>query len=655
MDLITYALLNKKKASLVNGKVPASQLPSYVDEVIEIAGKDSFPTEGDKSKIYIDTSTGSSYRWGGTSYFLTEASDLSNYYTKSEVDDKVKKVAAGVKAIAHESEALFDPNLSSFKDGDVVYATELNHAFTIGTNAFSNMDNLIPKIASFHTIYFAGGWYYNIGTDVKINDYMDFICLNGHASLNSAIEVTNGSFGAKNMDLGPITLTGGNIALENCKVENGIIHTATSAYSNIYLDNCTIGTQIKCNAKMNEFKIINSTLDNCPITLAKGATKIIVDNNRITSSADTSVIIIKQALTEASEIKDNIIVGDADNIVELSGIDGSKLIDKLTIAGNNLAFSKALLYLPATSTGLTSEQFDIRHNVICLGSAASLIRDDNNLGLEISSENITNIESKITVDQTFSGISANPQSGIAIQSALNKKASVEDLNSILVNTKHNTGIISLRDMNPVIHQLKIKTEPNAVIRKYGRNLMPYPYLFTETTLNGLTFTVNEEGCVIVNGTATDDTKCIIQTGNFIIGGKYAISGTAAGSSNNTYYLYITDNGTDILPLSESNIWIDCNTNDPFIIGILVKKDQTVENIAFKPQIEWGQRASKYQKYKEPVEFIADDTGKIDSITSEQDIITLVSPDGYDITVTYNRDVNRAIQEIQSYLSFETLE
>ena len=44
MDLITYALLNKKKASLVNGKVPASQLPSYVDEVLEFAGRNSFPT-----------------------------------------------------------------------------------------------------------------------------------------------------------------------------------------------------------------------------------------------------------------------------------------------------------------------------------------------------------------------------------------------------------------------------------------------------------------------------------------------------------------------------------------------------------------------------------------------------------------------------------
>ena len=88
MDLITYALLNKKKASLVNGKVPASQLPSYVDEVLEFAGRDSFPAEGDKSKIYVDTTTGSSYRWGGTTYFTIDNSS----YTKEEIDNKFKAI-----------------------------------------------------------------------------------------------------------------------------------------------------------------------------------------------------------------------------------------------------------------------------------------------------------------------------------------------------------------------------------------------------------------------------------------------------------------------------------------------------------------------------------------------------------------------------------
>ena len=51
-----------------NGKVLTSQLPSYVDDVIESATKNDFPTTGESSKIYVDLSTNLAYRWGGTEY-----------------------------------------------------------------------------------------------------------------------------------------------------------------------------------------------------------------------------------------------------------------------------------------------------------------------------------------------------------------------------------------------------------------------------------------------------------------------------------------------------------------------------------------------------------------------------------------------------------
>lgn len=51
-----------------NGKVPTSQLPSYVDDVLEYAAKSSFPSTGETGKIYVDTSTNLTYRWSGTAY-----------------------------------------------------------------------------------------------------------------------------------------------------------------------------------------------------------------------------------------------------------------------------------------------------------------------------------------------------------------------------------------------------------------------------------------------------------------------------------------------------------------------------------------------------------------------------------------------------------
>ena len=52
----------KNFASLVNGKVPASQLPSYVDDVLEYDSKNDFPKPGETDKIYVDKSTNLTYR-----------------------------------------------------------------------------------------------------------------------------------------------------------------------------------------------------------------------------------------------------------------------------------------------------------------------------------------------------------------------------------------------------------------------------------------------------------------------------------------------------------------------------------------------------------------------------------------------------------------
>lgn len=51
-----------------NGLVPSSQLPSYVDDVVEVATYDDLPETGEAGKIYITTDDNKTYRWGGTVY-----------------------------------------------------------------------------------------------------------------------------------------------------------------------------------------------------------------------------------------------------------------------------------------------------------------------------------------------------------------------------------------------------------------------------------------------------------------------------------------------------------------------------------------------------------------------------------------------------------
>lgn len=50
------------------GKVPAAQLPSYIDDVLEFSTKAQFPQIGETGKIYVSKDTNLTYRWTGTQY-----------------------------------------------------------------------------------------------------------------------------------------------------------------------------------------------------------------------------------------------------------------------------------------------------------------------------------------------------------------------------------------------------------------------------------------------------------------------------------------------------------------------------------------------------------------------------------------------------------
>ena len=50
------------------GKVPSSQLPSYVDDVLEYDTRTSFPGTGESGKIYVSADNNKTWRWSGTDY-----------------------------------------------------------------------------------------------------------------------------------------------------------------------------------------------------------------------------------------------------------------------------------------------------------------------------------------------------------------------------------------------------------------------------------------------------------------------------------------------------------------------------------------------------------------------------------------------------------
>ena len=119
----------------------------------------------------------------------------------------------------------------------------------------------------------------------------------------------------------------------------------------------------------------------------------------------------------------------------------------------------------------------------------------------------------------------------------------------------------------------------------GKNLINN--IATTQTINGITYTVNDDGSVLVNGTATALTILnIIGNNTYITRGIYTLSGCPSGGSNNTYRLDINDGArTEWRDYGNSSAF--ALTSDTLIrnVRIRIAKGATIDNLLFKPMLE----------------------------------------------------------------------
>lgn len=109
-------------ASLDNGgKVPSSQLPSYVDDVIEINTFNNLPSTGESGKIYITQDTNLTYRWSGSAYTeISKSLALGETSSTAYPGDKGKSTTDIVNSL---SDTLVNDVLVSQSNQDSVSLT----------------------------------------------------------------------------------------------------------------------------------------------------------------------------------------------------------------------------------------------------------------------------------------------------------------------------------------------------------------------------------------------------------------------------------------------------------------------------------------------------------------------------------------------------
>ena len=174
---------------------------------------------------------------------------------------------------------------------------------------------------------------------------------------------------------------------------------------------------------------------------------------------------------------------------------------------------------------------------------------------------------------------------------------------------------------------------SVTLKKYGKNLLPYPYYDTTKTVNGITFTDNGDGSVTISGTANDNAYFYLQR-NADYGTKQ-IDAIKKNSANNGVYT------------ASSRIYYNA-VNKTVTINIL--SGTTLDETVY-PQVELGVKATDYEAYVSPTEYTPSSDGTVTVASLGSEDITLISDtDGVIIEAKYNRDINKAFSELYALVN-----
>ena len=116
----------------------------------------------------------------------------------------------------------------------------------------------------------------------------------------------------------------------------------------------------------------------------------------------------------------------------------------------------------------------------------------------------------------------------------------------------------------------------------AKNLLPNNA--STQTINGVTFTVNADGSITVNGTASAQTTLSLyhENQNCPYIGKAILSGCPSGGSSSTYDLRITDDSVSTNTDFGEGVNVSITSTGSWTVAIMIRKGQVCSNLVFYP-------------------------------------------------------------------------
>lgn len=226
IDSIYSQLLNKvgvDKLGIANGvatldsdgKVPSTQLPSYVDDVLEFGTKNLFPLVGESNKIYLDLTTNKVYRWSGTTYVeISPQIALGETNSTAYPGNKGKENAENIAKIISGETNLdkYLPKTGGVIDGELKFSDITYSRYTSIENDwieiyYNGIQKLFINSSKMH-------FFDRSGTSKGEIDFEDGTFFGGDAGFYNFIakssnakfyfQVEKGGFGFRHSDFNPV-------------------------------------------------------------------------------------------------------------------------------------------------------------------------------------------------------------------------------------------------------------------------------------------------------------------------------------------------------------------------------------------------------------------------------------------------------------------
>lgn len=123
------------------GKVPAAQLPSYVDDVLEFSTKAQFPQIGETGKIYVSKDTNLTYRWTGTQYLeISQSLALGETSSTAYPGDKGKANRDALNSMPTKITSYLTPTTSTGELVKINYKYAAKDGLNYGPLQDDNID-----------------------------------------------------------------------------------------------------------------------------------------------------------------------------------------------------------------------------------------------------------------------------------------------------------------------------------------------------------------------------------------------------------------------------------------------------------------------------------------------------------------------------------